>query len=132
MGKSVLAVLLGLLASFVVVAAIEYLGHALYPLSEQIDVNETEALKKLMENAPFGALFMVLIAHLFGGAASVFTTIKIAKKSGPAYVVAILFFLLTISNLFMIPHPIWFTVSDVVMVLAGFVLVFKFVKPVKE
>lgn len=127
MKKSVLSILIGLLSGFVVVAGFEYLGHYLYPMPKQIGVDESDALKKMMENAPVGAMFMVLLAHLLGSAVAVFVSIKIAKKLTTSYVVAILFFLLTISNLFMIPHPTWFTIADVLVVVFGIGGVYRYI-----
>lgn len=128
MGKTVVSILLGLVVGFALVAGIEMLGHMLYPIPENVDFNDKEAIKEMMKNAPIGALLMVVLAHLIGAAGAMFTTLKISKKYVPAYVVAGLFFLASTANLFMIPHPTWFTVTDILALITGFGVVCKLVK----
>ena len=115
-----------MLAGFVAIAGIEYLGHNIFPLPEEVDMTDMANVEMYLENAPIGAMLMVIVAHLLGGLAAVFTALKVGKTSWGAYIVSALYFLATIANLFMIPHPTWFTVADVVAILAAIVVVFKF------
>jgi len=128
MGKTILGVLLGLLAGFVVVAGIEYLGHSLFPLPEKMDMTNMANVELYLEKIPFGALLMVILAHFFGSASAIFTALKVSKKNLAAYIVGVLFFAATVANLFIIPHPTWFTVSDVVAIIIAMILVFKYLK----
>lgn len=128
MGKTILGILLGLLAGFAVVAGIEYLGHSLFPLHEKLDMTNMANVEIYLDNAPFGALFMVILAHFFGSASAIFTALKVSKKNWAAYVVGVLFFVATVANLFIIPHPTWFTIADVVAIIIAMILVFKYLK----
>lgn len=64
MGKSVLAVVLGLILGVVIIFVVEGVSHLLYPPPPGLDINNPKVLKAAMANVPFGALLFVLLAVL--------------------------------------------------------------------
>ena len=64
--RSVGAVLLGLLAGFVVIFSIQLVSTRLYPLPDGIDPGDQAALARAIAEIPPGALLMVLTAYLGG------------------------------------------------------------------
>lgn len=122
------AALLGLVVGYLVVMGIEVLGHYLFPIPFQPTM---ENIEEYMHQIPTGSLLMVVLAHLLGAAVAVITVLKLSRKKLPAYIIAVLFFIMTISNLFMINHPVWFAITDVLAVLLGLFLAFKLFK-IKE
>lgn len=122
------AALLGLVVGYLVVMGIEVLGHYLFPIPFQPTM---ENIEEYMHQIPTGSLLMVVLAHLLGAAVAVITVLKLSRKKLPTYIIAVLFFIMTISNLFMINHPVWFAITDVLAVLLGLFLAFKLFK-IKE
>ena len=110
------AVILGLVIGYLVVMGIETLAHFLFPVSIQLT---PENLESFMDQVPLESMLMVLLAHLIGGFVAVFSTLKLSRKRLPGYINGVLFFAFTIINLLMLPHPVWFTIADVLLVLAS-------------
>ena len=119
------AALLGLVVGFLVVMGIELLGHFLFPVPFQATM---ENIEEYMSQIPVGSLLMVNLAHFLGGAFAIITVLKLSNKKLPAYIIAVVFFAATVFNLFVITHPVWFTIADVAAVILGLVLAFKLVK----
>ncbi|MDF1673173.1 MAG: hypothetical protein P1U41_06685 [Vicingaceae bacterium] len=125
MRHPVVAAILGLVVGMLVVMGIEALSHILYPLPFTPTL---ENLQEYTSQIPLGGMLLVLLAHFLGGIVAIFTTLKLSKKNLPAYIIAVVFFAATTYNLFLIPHPFWFTITDVVLTIIGMLIVFKLVK----
>ncbi len=118
--RNVLAVLAGLATSMLLVFGIETLGTVFFPLPEGADPTNYEWLKNNIDQIPNGALVMVALAHLLGIVAGMYIASLNSKSSMiPAYIVGVLMLLATVVNLFMIPHPMWFKISDIIGALIG-------------
>lgn len=119
MGRSIAAVLAGMVLGFVTIAGIEFLGRLLYPLPEGIDLQDPEQLAAVMAEAPTGALLLVLLAWFVGTFAGAALATRIARPRGlgPAMAVGGFFLLAGIANMWMIPHPTWFWIVGVALFL---------------
>lgn len=117
--KKLWAILAGLSAAFVVVIVVEILSHKIYPLPEHVDPNNYEQMAVLLKNAPVGALLLVAFGHFLGMFVGVMISFKILKGTAAAYIVGGLFLLLTVGNLFMLPHATWFKIADLAAVILG-------------
>ncbi|MEO9532240.1 MAG: hypothetical protein ABJG68_11025 [Crocinitomicaceae bacterium] len=117
--KKLWAILAGLSAAFCVVIVIEIISHKLYPLPENVDPNNYEQMAALLKKAPTGSLLIVALGHLLGMFVGVSISLRILKELSAAYIVGGLFMLLTLGNLFMLPHQTWFMVADIAAVLLG-------------
>lgn len=117
MGRTLLAVILGIVVAGLVVAAIEAVGHALHPLPPGIDVNNPEAMKNLVASLPQSALVIVVMAWALGSIAGGFTAAKVSRqhKLGAALAVGIAMVLLIAINFVAIPHPLWMMVFGVLL-----------------
>lgn len=122
MKKPIVGILFGLLLGFIVVYAIEAIGHLLFPVPFKVTI---ENLEEYAHQIPLGSMLMVLLAHFLGAAIAVFTCLKMSKKRLPAFIVAGLFFSASVLNLLFIPHPTWFTIVDVVVIILGILIAFK-------
>ena len=115
-----LAVVFGIVAAFVLIIAIESLGHAVYPVPDGLDLTDPEALQAYVMDAPIAALLFVLgawlVATLVGGLLACF----IAKESPLVYsaIIGGLVLIGTIINLMSIPHPRWFSIASIVAIIA--------------
>ena len=120
MNRKISAVVLGVVTAVVLIIAIEALGHAVYPPPDDLDTSNIEALQAYVMNAPLAALLFVmagwLIATLVGGLLACF----IARETPlvHAAIVGGLVLLGTIINLLSIPHPLWFSITSVLAIIA--------------
>ena len=118
--RHVLAVVAGLIVSMLIITGLELLSGVIFPLPEGADPRDMEWLRNNMNSIPTGTLIIVAFAHLAGIIGGMFVATLISKtKMLPAYIVGALMLVATVVNLFMIPHPIWFKVTDVAGALVG-------------
>ena len=112
MFRNVLAVVLGVVLAFVLIMALERLGHAIYPPPPEVDFANLEAVSAYVQTVPAGALLLVLAAWLIGTLGGGLLACFIAKNRAMVYasVVGGLVILGTVFNLYLIPHPIWFAI----------------------
>ncbi|WBV61223.1 hypothetical protein PFY12_03660 [Chryseobacterium camelliae] len=125
--KRILAVIGGIVAGSLTVAAVEMLGHYLYPLPAGMKSDDMEAMKEYIPNAPFMALFFVIIAYALAALVVGFVSTKIANDGKNKYAIigGVIFVIITIINLAMLPTPVWFWVLGIAvwgLVLAGYKL----------
>jgi hypothetical protein len=120
MSRKIVAVVLGVLVAVVLIIAIEALGHVVYPPPDDLDLTDTAALHAYIMDAPIAALLFVLaawlVATLVGGTLACF----IARETPLVYaaIVGGLVLLGTIINLMSIPHPLWFSITSVLAIIA--------------
>ncbi len=119
--RKVLGALAGIATAVLTVMLMEWLSHIIYPLPDGIDLSNSEALTTYVAAAPLGALLLVLAGYLiatFDG-----TLVACLIGSGPPYIYALLIAVLmlagTASNLIIIPHPTWFSISAVVGIIGA-------------
>ena len=106
----------GIVAAFSIIALVQTIGHTIYPTPEGLNVEDTEAFAAYVKSLPIGAFFPVLISYFAGSAGGTFAGGWIAGGSGRGFAAFIggLVLVLTIVNLFIIPHPLWFSVLAVI------------------
>ncbi len=123
MGRKILAVLTGIISSFVLVFLIDAIGHIVYPFPADLDFNNAEQMKTYVQTQPVGALLLVLAAWIISTFVGSIISWVIAKEK-PIIFAAIIGILMMIASgisLVMIPHPAWFSISAVVgIILAAF------------
>ena len=122
--KNVLATIIGFIVASLTVYIFESLiGHNLFPLPEGANPMDMEWIKNNMDVIPTGAKVMVVIAHFMGIVAGMFVAGLISKTSMvPAYIVGGLMLAATIFNVAMLPKELWFSISDIVLAVAGLLL----------
>jgi len=122
--RKVLATIVGfLVASFTVYIFESLIGHNLFPLPEGADPMDMEWIKNNMNLIPTGAKVMVVIGPFLGIVVGMYIAGLISKTSlVPAYIVGGIMLAATIFNVAMLPKELWFSISDIVLALAGFVI----------
>lgn len=119
--RNIAATAAGLVTAFVMIALIEKLGHIIYPPPPELDFTDMEAIRPYIASLPLLALLMPIFAYFLGA----FSGTLLACYAGTArpiiFAAVIGLFVLagTIANLIWIPHPHWFSVLAVVVVVAG-------------
>lgn len=115
MVKKVIAVLLGVLTGIVVVTLGDLLSTWAFPTGETVDFNNPTAVEAYMNKLPFGALIIMagswLLSAFFGGLMSAY--IYITKPGQVSVVTGVILLIGSIINLYMIPHPLWMTITAV-------------------
>ena len=119
MGRSFIAVVLGCLVAGLVVAIIESIGYAVYPLPEGFDPKDMATVRAAMESMPAGAMRFVLFAWALGTLVGGGLAARIASRSPVthALIVGALMMIAGIANMVTIPHPLWFWVVGVTLFL---------------
>lgn len=121
--RTFFAAILGIIVSFIIVFLVEMIGMNLFPIKMKVDPNNIQALRSMINNIPLPALITIIIGHGLGMFLGAFTAFKIQPTSmTPMLMIFLLMLIATISNLAMIPHPMWFMITDVsIVVLAALI-----------
>ena len=117
MGRTLLAMLAGLVVMLVAIAALEAVGHALFPPPPGIDYADPVQMRRVMQLMPPAALFMVLVGWVAGAALGAFAAAKLAReyRFSAAMSVGAVMLLLVVANLVMLPHPWWMAVGSLLL-----------------
>jgi len=122
--KNVLATIVGFVVASLTVYIFEsVIGHNVFPLPEGADSSNMEWIKNNMNLIPTGSKIFVVIAHFLGIIAGMYIAAKISKVSMiPSYIAGGLMLLATFVTIFMLPKELWFTISDGLLAIAGFLI----------
>ena len=114
--RSVLGALIGIATAVVTVMLMDFLSHSIYPPPAGIEIVDTEAMNVYLASAPVGALAIVLAGYLMATFDGVFVACLIGRAQPLIYalVIGVLMLAATASNLLMLRHPTWFSVSAIV------------------
>lgn len=116
MGRSILGVVAGLVIGVVIVGLVETLGMRLFPLPADVDPTDPAALAAAIPSLPLGAFLFVLAAWFLGAWTGATTAMRIARGTArwPGIAVGGLILVAALYNLWVIPHPAWFTAVAVI------------------
>lgn len=122
--KNVLATIVGIIvAGFTVHIFESLIGHNLFTYPEGAELSNMEWIKNNMDKIPMGSKIFVVIAHFAGIIAGMFVAAKISKLSMvPSYIAGGLMLLATFATIIMLPKELWFSISDGVLAIAGFLI----------
>lgn len=131
MGRSIIAVVLGIILGGIVVGLVEHVGHLVYPAPAGIDMRNPEALKTYAANAPVGALLFVILAWALGSLTGGWLAAFIARQSRSqhALIVGGVLMIFGIINMLMIPHPVWFWIVGILVFLPAAYIGARLVQP---
>ncbi|MEY3237953.1 MAG: hypothetical protein RI883_2054 [Bacteroidota bacterium] len=121
--RTISAAIIGIIICSIVIFIIEMIGMKLFPVQVKINPKNYNDLKALIDNIPLPALIIIIVGHGISLFVGVFVSHKIQNKSTiPFLLVFLVMLMVTISNLAMIPHPLWFMIADIGSVcLAGLI-----------
>jgi hypothetical protein len=117
MGRKILAVVVGVIAAFLVVMAFEFVGHRVWPLPANLDWKSATAVAAFMASLPVIAYLWLLLGWAVALAVGVILCARIAVSSArwPQWATAALFLAATASNFFILPHPAWFVAATAIV-----------------
>ena len=117
MGRTILAVLAGLVVAWITITLCEFGGVALHPPPPGTNLADPQALAAFIGAAPPSAMLLVLLGWVAGAfdGGLVAALISRRHKNGAALTIGALVLLGVIANNLMIPHPLWMTVAGVLL-----------------
>ena len=120
MVRRIAAAVLGIVAAGLIVAAIKKLGHSVYPVPPDIDFRDPVQFGNYVEGLPIGAFIFVDGGWTSGTLGGDLLACFIARETPLVYaaIVGSLVLLGTIMNLLSIPHPLWFSITSVLAIIA--------------
>ncbi len=113
----ILSILSGVIAGVIIISIFELISNKMFPLPEGFDFKDKEAFKVHLDSLPSAAFALVLIGHGIGALVGGFVASKmgkVQKRSGALFVGLILMFA-ALLNLLSIPHPLWFSIINVLI-----------------
>jgi hypothetical protein len=112
--RSILAVVVGMLVAFVLIALVQMIGMRVYPPPPGVDATNLESMKAAVAKVPLGALLFVLLSYTVGSVAGGWVAARFAPKGRMrhAMILAAILFGAGLMNLMTIPHPAWFWVAS--------------------
>ena len=118
MVKKIAAAVVGVIAAGGIVAVVEALGHAVYPMPPDIDFSDSVQFGNFVQSLPIGAFLLVAGGWILGTLGGGLLACLIAREKPFIYsgIVGGFIFLATVANLIMIPHPLWFSISALIAI----------------
>ncbi len=120
MTRKIIGAVVGIVLAMVVVAAVQTVGHFLFP-SPEFPANPTpEEWNEAMLAVPFGAKFMVVLSWFLGALIGVWASLWISKGARrSALIVAGGMLLLTTMVLLSATHPSWMVAAGLFLPVAA-------------
>jgi hypothetical protein len=118
--RLILSVVAGLFVGVILVAVLEAAGHAVFPPPAGVDLTDPQALDSVMSKLPREALAAVLAAWFLGVLGGATTANLANRRQGLAgWIVSAVIFAFAAWTMAAIPHPLWFVIAAVVLMLTA-------------
>lgn len=118
MGRTLLAVIAGLVVMWLTIFALEFAGQAMFPPPAGLDPKNHADLAAIVAQAPTGALVMLVVAWVAGAFTGGFTAAKISQKHKRGAAVAVALFVMAgvCGMIFLVPdHPVWLSALGLIL-----------------
>jgi hypothetical protein len=131
MGRSIGAVVIGVIAGLVAVVVGDAIAVAIHPLPPGVDRNDREALKAIAASLPTRAFIAVFLGWVAAAFVGPLAGAKVAaqRQMMHAMIVGGMLLAATVGNLASIPHPSWMWVGALVVFPLGAFLAGRLVQP---
>jgi len=114
--RQFLATVAGLAAGVLVIMIVQYVGHRIVKV--EIHATTPEEFIEAVKNLPPKAFIPVAISHALGALIGMIISRRVTKKSiAPIIYVGAILTLMTLINLLSFPHPIWFWILDLGLII---------------
>ena len=121
MARAIVAVIAGLVAAFVSILVTEAVGALVVPAGVAPSLKDAERMREYLAGLPLSAYAFIIAAYLIGSAVGGVVAARVVGRpsSRCVWVVGGLLLAVTMGNLVLIPHPLWFSIASVVAIFAG-------------
>ncbi len=122
--RKLLAIIIGLVVAGIIVMLIQKLGHSLYPPPAGMDLNDQAFMTEYVASLPWGPLAFVLASYFAATLAGGWIAASIAGQFPLAFAGTIGAIMLAgaIWNVYTIPHPPWFTITAIAVIVVASLL----------
>jgi hypothetical protein len=120
-GRSILAVIGGVVVASVIIAAFETLGGTVFPLPGGVDAADPAAVRAVAPDIPAGAFGFVVAGWAAGSLGGAWVAARLAARAPLVHgmVVAVLLLIGGVINMLLIPHPLWVWAGGIAAFLGG-------------
>ena len=132
MGRAILGVLAGLVAMFLVIMGIEYVGHVVYPPPPGLNPMVTEDLAAIMASQPAAAKAFVVLAWVVGAFIGGWVAAKVSRSypRAAAVIVALMVVAGVVGMILQLPgHPRWMAALGLLLPIPAALLGARLVRP---
>ena len=132
MGRAILGVLAGLVAMFLVIMGIEYVGHMVYPPPPGLNPMVTEDLAAIMASQPAAAKAFVVVAWVVGAFIGGWVAARISRSypRAAAVIVALMVVAGVVGMILQLPgHPRWMAALGLLLPIPAALLGARLVRP---
>ncbi len=111
--RSFLATLAGIISGVFSIKLFEAIGQKFMPVKVALDPNNLAEIKQFMFKLPVKVLITIILAHVLGLLTGMLVVRLIEKSTRtPLFIVSGMILLLSVLNLLYLPHPLWFVLAD--------------------
>ena len=117
--KYVLPVVVGAMSGMILITLGEMWVETIYPLRAGTDKYDVDSLAKAIKDMPDKAFVLLLVNYIICSFLAGMITTLVAKRTSlrPAFVVGIVLTLAGLYNVIYLPHPLWFSVLNLLVYL---------------
>ncbi|HEV2747913.1 MAG TPA: hypothetical protein VGW34_11515 [Allosphingosinicella sp.] len=113
------SVVAGAVTALAVLAIVQTLGHILYPLPEDLDLRDPEAVARAVPAIPLAAKLIVVFAWFAAALAGGAIAKRIRGRWWSPWLIAALVALVGVVTIMIIPYPAWMHIAAVAAPLLG-------------
>lgn len=114
-GGIIAGIVLGVAAMMIVT----FVGGIFFPVQGEVDLNDPESIRSMFAASPLAAKIIILLswftAALVGGAVAK----RIGRRAWTVWAVAGLFVLMALTNVLVLPMPVWMQIVALIAPLLG-------------
>ena len=112
MKRNIISVVVGLFSAIIIFVIAETINSALHPAPQNLDYNDSIAVKTFYENQPLTLWLLVLVGWIIGSVLCGVLIKLISKNDNEKLpiIAGIILTLSAITNFFSLPHPTWFII----------------------
>src|SRR5437762_12793359 len=105
--RVIVAVVTGIVVSFVIVVAVEICSIKIFPLPPGTNMMDPASVKAAMAGVPDGARVLVVVGWFLGAAVGTFLATKIARSAAQGAIVGAILLTMAVLDMRSFPHPAW-------------------------